>query len=487
MSKKYIDILTGRVEIINQFEGLTEVTDYTDSTSGEKIPLFYMKSSSLDILFPKVFTSTSDLWEFIDQVEEQLQTEYNNLVEAWYGESSNTDYELGPGEAEIITLATIKSHAKDDTALSNFLTEYSLSSVKGLVKDFIFLTMIREYYGDKPLALCVYPKSLSSVISSSEEDDLEVLNRIHEEKSIKFIFNPRESGSTGMAICDEFSKNLNLLYYQVDRDFGDQNAPLPVTWGEVYGATSVETIEYSMNEATTNFVSEFIFKNSFGVASNLMHLPLNEILEEKEQEIIEQVSLYEIDTIGETVYWGADLGELAGVILAEELFSKYNRRTSNSTFDNIKIPGTPAYVFIGVGEQFETFDEDYKCLNMTSLVDEDGYLSHVVLKNEVDYYQKELNVRAGVFAASEETHKLLGRMSKEGKIKKSKLTEIKKVVFDKFEKLKNEGLFEGYSLNEVAFKEFTTDDETVEKLVVESTLTFILGISKIEVRNRNIF
>lgn len=485
MSVKYIDILTGKVEIKSEFQNLTFTSE--DFNASVKYPLFYIATVAVDSLYPRDITNASEMVSIMENLKKEMQTEYESLVTQWYAVPENTDETIGAHELDEVDYLRIKADAKSPDKAVLFLDSLATSDLNEKYEVYIKLKCIYKYYDAKPFALCMHPKSFHDTVESSETVDKEVINKIYENKSIKFLVNLTDSGSVSFTKMDAFAKSLNMVYMAVDRDFSDENISAPNTIGQIYAQDEVPQEFYDVEGPLSNFVPTFNLKNSCGVTNTSFDPEASGIF--SDTDLVLATKIFNLEEVPETLRVGLTVKEVVLPVVADEMYLKYNGLQANTVFDYIELPFEPTFYMKGQGSYKDDIADDYKCLNMTSLVDKDGYLSHMVCKNEEDYYSKEYNIKIGTEKTLEEMYVILKTLADTGKLKESKIGEISFVVNNYMTKLIKDRTVDNIVIRKLSFEEVLNEDSgmTEKKLVVEVVVYFSVGFTKVEVFNTYVF
>lgn len=485
MSVKFIDILTGQVEIKSEFQNLTFTRE--DYNANVKYPLFYINTSDIDPLYPFVVENASEFLEIMDGLRDEIQSEYESLVTLWYADPANTNETIEDHELDEADFLKIKEDAITPDRADVFLGSLAASGLEKKFEVYTKLQCIYKYYYGKPFAICFHPKAFHLVLDSEEANDKELINKIYEEKNIKFIVNLTDAGAVSFTKADAFVKEQNMLYLAVDRDFGDENVAKPATMGKAYAKNTVTQEAFDIDGPLSNFLPNFDLKNSCGVANTSFDPEAISVLAEKDVELA--VKVFNLEEETETIRLGLSVKDIALPIVSDELYNKYNGLTANTVFDYIDLPFKPTFYLKGQGTFRDDQADDYKCVNMTSLVDKDGFVSHMVMKNEEDYYGKEFNIKAGTEKSLEELFIILKKLADQGKIKKSKLGEISFVINNYMRKLVDDKTVDNFIIRKLAFEDILdeTTGLTEEKLVVEAVGYFSVGFTKVEIFNKYVF
>lgn len=485
MSTKFIDILTGQVEIANEYQNLTFTSE--DYSASVKYPLFYITSTDVDQLYPYVIENASQFLDIVENLKEEIQAGYEALVTAWYSDPLNTDQTVADHELSEVDFLRIEADALSQEKADLFLTALNGSNLKGKFEVFQKLKAIQKFYVAKPFAICIHPLPLHTVIDSEDANDVELINRIYEEKNIKFIFNLSDSGAVSFTKCDAFVEGQNMLYLAVSRDFGDENLAKPENTNAFYAKDEVVQEFYDVTGPLTNFVPDFTLKHSCGIANTVFDPEAEDIFSTDELEMA--LKVYNLEKETEKIRVRLTVKEIALPVVADELYAKYNGYAANTVFDYVELPYAPTYYLKGVGNIKDDIADDYRCINMCSIISKDSYITHMVCLNEEDYYSKELNIKAGTEKAGEDLYAVLKSLGDQKKIKKSKLGEISFVVNNRMRKLVDSRTLDSFNIRKMAFEEVLdeTTQETEEKLVVEAVIYFSIGFTKVQIFNKYIF
>ena len=148
---------------------------------------------------------------------------------------------------------------------------------------------------------------------------------------------------------------------------------------------------------------------------------------------------------------------------------------------DIPVNFKPLRYMKGIGIKNEDISEDFRSVNMTALVDSDGFLSKLIFKNEHKVNLKEAHIVIGVERINEVIYSTLKKMEDNKAIKPSNVLALNMNLADA---VTNNLLNVAKSVSVIgSFKKKKVDSKEVEVFVVNSKAIFATRYSDIEICN----
>lgn len=447
-NKKIIDVSLGEVDVTSSFEGLTMNTAKF-KVSG-KLSLLFINTSVIDVgLEPKLFRTQEAIQKYIDYI---LDTK--------------TSAEFG-----------------NDIAKTNFFT---------FVKT---LKMIQRQM-DGPIYLCINYGAFATAIN-----EVDFQESIAKRKDIKFVFNLSDTDDAASAktINDKLSE-FGMVYFCTDtKDFSDSVILPTIELGNYLVADKNPEQVTMRPQLITPYASYYNMYRTCGVSNNYFFIPTKEIFDSSELDKIKNLLNIEpgINVFSSDLYSSYLMLNTAQIYLTKlssDVYKKYNGKIKNSMFawenityntiDNSTKIATPYIGMRGLGEKNKNILDDYSGFHMTSVVEYDGKMKRVLMKNENDYLLKDLHVFLGCEAVNETAYKYLELAAKINKLKTRNISLMQIELQALFSDMKKAGTIYDFKIDNIAKEEQETGESV---MAIYATFYFEVGTKVIAWTNTYYF
>ena len=369
-SLKFINVSDQKLKIVNEFKNLT--SSYDTSYIKDRLPLFYLQNTDEDnILAPSVIESS--------EVAENLIEQQKNYID------SITD----------------------------------VTKIESATKVIMQLKILLQAYGSNPFGLCINTTDLKTVLSSPiKEVDLVFQDMLLSEKRFRALFDyssESSASSSYFVAMNELCKIYGFLYFGIDKSL---DAAMEQSALHKMSTSDIVQTRYLPTELS-NYVPDFNLNKVCGIANCQFRVTVSDFYNVEEDVLfLASKSGMVLETIDD-VKFDFDARDVVFPNVAYEFYLSYNNKQKNSTMVDLDMGIKPLKYMKGVGIKNEDISEDFRSVNMTSLVDQDGYLSKLIFKNEHKVNLKEAHIVIGVERINEVIYSALKKMEDNNAIKPS--------------------------------------------------------------------
>lgn len=438
-SLKFVDVVDQKLFIKNSFKDLTESFD--SSYIKNRLPLFF------------------------------IQTTIEDLI-------------LAPSVVKISVVENVVKNMIDE----NIQNASDAAEIKAVTKLVMQIRAIEKQYGDKPFVLCISTNNFCDLMTTSVDPvDIEFRDMLYAEKRIKAVIDMSLNTASGSYFvkANEIMKDFIAMYFAIDK-----NESLAMNSDTLYKLNSEKFKAFRYTPSSlNNFVPDFNISETAGITDAQFRVPVSDLgISEDEFYVIADKNGFVFDPasdfLGETFY---DLSakEIALPVIASEFYNSYNNIQVNGPLAEIYVGYEPIKFMKGKGFKNQDIADDFKSVNMTSVIDQDGAISKICFKNEHSLNIREANVKIGVERTREVVYATMKRLEDEKAIKPSNLMTINLALDAAKNNLLN-NIAESISI-ECSFKKKIVNSVEKEVLSVYIKEVYDVRYSKIEVENEIYF